>query len=132
MNLFHNIAAWITGVGRAFAREFSRVVKDPGVLIFFIGLPLLYPIIYTLIYNPEVVREIPVAVVDQSMTSASRSFVRQADATPAIEVFAYCPNMADARQLMAENKVFGIMRITPDYEKNLGTECRRTSSFMPT
>lgn len=120
MNIFHNIAAWITGVGRVFAREFSRVVKDPGVLIFFIGLPLFYPIIYTLIYNPEVVREIPIAVVDQSMTSASRSFVRQTDATPAIEVYAYCPNMADARQLMAENKVFGIMRITPDYEKNLG------------
>lgn len=121
MNVFTYIKNWFGALGRVFRREFRHVLKDPGVLLFFIALPLAYPIVYTLIYNPEVVRQLPVAVVDESMTAASRDFVRKASATPTIDIYAYCPNMADARELMAEGKVFGIMQITPDYAKNLGS-----------
>lgn len=121
MNVFTYIKNWFGALGRVFRREFRHVLKDPGVLLFFIALPLAYPIVYTLIYNPEVVRQLPVAVVDESMTAASRDFVCKASATPTIDIYAYCPNMADARELMAEGKVFGIMQITPDYAKNLGS-----------
>lgn len=107
-------------MGRVFRRELSLIVHDAGVLLFFVALPLAYPVVYTLIYNPEVVRKIPVAVVDESMTADSRSFVRKASASPGIEIYAYCPNMADARELMAEGKVFGIMQIQHDYARNLG------------
>ena len=107
-------------MGRVFRREFKLMVHDPGVLLFFVALPLAYPIVYTLIYNPEVVRELPVAVVDDSRTAASRDFVRKADASPSIDIYAYCPNMADAKELMAEGKVFGIMQIPGDYSKCIG------------
>ncbi len=108
-------------MGRVFRNELRQIIHDPGVLLFFVALPLAYPVVYTLIYNPEVVRDIPVAVVDNSRTAASRDFVRKADASPSMEVYAYCADMAEARELMAESKVFGIMQIPADYSKNLGT-----------
>ena len=107
-------------MGRVFRREFHHVLKDPGVLLFFVALPLAYPVVYTLIYNPEVVRQLPVAVVDDSMSAASRDFIRKASASPTIEIYSICPNMADAKALMAEGKVFGVMKIAHDYGKNLG------------
>lgn len=107
-------------MGRVFRRELSLIVHDAGVLLFFVALPLAYPVVYTLIYNPEVVRKIPVAVVDESMTADSRYFVQKASASPGMEIYAYCPNMADARELMAEGKVFGIMQIQHDYGRNIG------------
>lgn len=107
-------------MGRVFANEFTLIVRDPGILLFFVALPLAYPVVYTLIYNPEVVRELPVAVVDNSMTASSRNLVRMAEASPSIEIYDYCPNMADAKRLMAEGKVFGIMQIPYDYEKAIG------------
>ena len=56
------------------------VFRDPGIMLFFFALPLVYPIVYSLIYNPEVTRDMPVAVVDADRTSLSREFVRHADA----------------------------------------------------
>lgn len=107
-------------MGRVFRNEFRRIFGDVGVMLFFIALPLAYPIAYTLIYNPEVVRKLPVAVVDYSLTPQSRDLVRKASASPSIEIYSYCPNMADARKLMAEHKVFGVMEITKDYARNIG------------
>ncbi len=120
MNAFGYIRNWFAALGRVFRRELRHIIKDPGVLLFFIALPLAYPVVYTLIYNPEVIRKLPVAVVDESMTVASRDFIRKASASPSIEIYARCPNMADAKELMAEGKVFGIMQIPGDYAKKLG------------
>ena len=114
------ISAWFAGMGRVFRREFRLVTKDVGVLLFFVFLPLVYPVIYTIIYNPEVVRQIRIAVVDESMSAASRDLIRKVSAQPAFDIYAIEPNMTDARRLMAEGKVFGIMQITPDYGKVLG------------
>lgn len=59
-----------------FRREFYTVFRDSGVLIFFVLLTLAYPVVYTYIYNNEVVREVPVAVVDDAQSVLSREFVR--------------------------------------------------------
>lgn len=111
---------WFLGVARSFTREMSLVFKDIGVLIFFFGLPLLYPIVYTLIYNPELVRNLPVAVVDDCRTSQSRELVRMADATEAMNIMGYPADMGEARRLMNEKECYGILYIPEDYSRRIG------------
>lgn len=111
---------WFSGVSRTFAREMSLVLKDIGVIIFFFGLPLLYPIVYTLIYNPELVRDIPVAVVDDCRTAQSRELARMADATEAMNIMGYPSNMGEARRLMNEKECYGILYIPEDYSRRIG------------
>jgi ABC-2 type transport system permease protein len=120
MKVFKNISRWFTGMAKAYAREWHTVLHDVGVLVFFIGLPLMYPIVYTLIYNPEVVRNIPIAVVDDCRSSSSRKLVTDAAAAPAVEIYDYAANMADAKNLVAEGKVYGILQIPADYGKKIG------------
>lgn len=120
MKVFEKISVWGSDLGRVFRNEFRLIFRDAGVMLFFIALPLFYPVIYTLIYNPEVVREIPVAVVDNSRTAESRSLVQKASATPTIALYAYANDMAEARELVNEGKVFGIIEIPGDYAKNIG------------
>lgn len=119
MNPLKYTGHWFAKLGEVFAHEFSIVRHDAGALLFFIGLPLLYPIVYTLIYNPEVVRQLPVAVVDNSRTPESRELVRSASAAPAVEIFSYDANMADAKARMASGEVFAIMEIPSDYARRL-------------
>ena len=64
-------------------KEAGRVVRDQGVLIFFILVPVLYPLLYAFIYTGETVREVPAVVVDGANTAFSRDFVRRVDASPA-------------------------------------------------
>ena len=53
-------------------REFQLIFSDVGVMILIFAVPLIYPMLYSFIYYPEVVRDLPVAVVDMSHSSDSR------------------------------------------------------------
>lgn len=83
---------WLKSLFRVWRHECYLVFTDIGVILFFFALPLGYPIIYTLIYNPEVVEEIPVVAVDHSRTAESRELIRALDATQSIALlFGPCP-----------------------------------------
>ena len=61
MKLFKNISQWLADVFRVWRRQIWLVFHDAGLMLFFFALPTAYPIVYSLIYNPEVVKEMPVA-----------------------------------------------------------------------
>ncbi|MGN1262938.1 MAG: ABC transporter permease [Prevotella sp.] len=96
-------------------QEMKGVFRDEGVLIFFIIVPLAYPLLYSWIYNNEVVREVPVVVVDDSNSSLSRRFIRRCDATPDVCVTRRAANMDEARALMGRQEVRGIYYFPPDF-----------------
>lgn len=50
-----------------YCREFKMVTHDVGIILFFMFLPLAYPIIYSLIYNPELVKDVSMVVVDMTV-----------------------------------------------------------------
>lgn len=116
-------------MAHVFANEWSLVVKDAGIILFFVALPVVYPIIYTLIYNPEVVDSVPVAVIDDCRTARSRSFIRDASAAPGIEIAGYAANMDEARRWMNEGRVFGIIRLPSDYSRKIGRGEQATIEF---
>ncbi|MBD5242009.1 MAG: ABC transporter permease [Barnesiella sp.] len=120
MNSVNGILGWFQSVAKVWAREFRLVFGDMGVIIFFFLLPLGYPVIYTLIYNTEVIRNLPIAVVDHSRSPESRELARMIDATSALEVYDYCTDIPAARRLSNEKKVFGILEIPADYAKKIG------------
>lgn len=105
---------------KVWRREFYLVFHDAGVMLFFFALPTVYPVVYTIIYNPEIVTDMPVVVVDDSRTASSRNLARMVDATQAMEVYDYAPDMAAAREIMNSHNCFGILHIPYDYDKKLG------------
>ena len=100
-------------------KEAGRVVRDQGVLIFFILVPVLYPLLYAFIYTGETVREVPAVVVDGANTAFSRDFVRRVDASPDVKVVARTGNMEEAKELMCRTKAYGIIRIPDDFSRKV-------------
>lgn len=101
-------------------KEMRSVISDEGVLIFFILVPLIYPLLYSWAYNNEVVRDVPVAVVDFSNSQTSRQFIRQCDASPDVRVAYRCASLDEARQLVGHQVVRGILYFPTDFEEKLG------------
>lgn len=99
--------------------EMKGIVKDKGILTFIVIVPLLYPLLYSFVYTNEVVRDVPVAVVDESNTALSRRLLRDIDATPDVELVARCDNMEEARRLIENHEAYGIVRIPGDFTKEL-------------
>lgn len=102
-------------------QELSNIYNDVGVIIFFIIVPLVYPVLYGIIYNPETVHEVPMIVVDESRTSLSREFVRKIDATADVSVYTYADNMEEAKRLVDERKAYGILQIPSEFSQNIHT-----------
>ncbi len=113
--LLKKLESWIVALFRVWRREFYVVFHDAGALLFFFALPLLYPLVYTLIYNPEIVEEIPFVVVDDSRTPESRELVRMIDATQSMKSVGYAASLEEARRWHAEKACYGIMVIPEDY-----------------
>jgi len=82
-------------------------------------LPLAYPLLYSFIYTNEVVRDMPVCVVDLSDTQESRKFTRQLDATPDVEVAYRVNDFEEGQRLMREQKVHGILYFPVDFAEKL-------------
>lgn len=100
-------------------REFQTTFRDQGVLIFFVLVPLVYPLIYGFIYTNEVVREVPAVVVDDSHSSLSREYLRKVDATPDIQIVAYCSDMEEAKLMLKDRAAYGIIYIPSDFSSNI-------------
>ena len=47
-NPLKSIGRWFADMARVFVREWQIVIHDQGVMVFFVLLPLMYPIVYTL------------------------------------------------------------------------------------
>ena len=99
--------------------EFRTTFRDQGVLIFFILVPLAYPLIYAFIYTNETLRDVPVAVVDNSRSSMSREYLRKVDATPDVHIISHCADMEEAQLLMKERRAYGIIYVPDDFSDKI-------------
>ena len=115
LTLKQRIAQGVHDLFHIWKEEFRTTFRDQGVLIFFILVPLVYPLIYAFIYTNETLRDVPVAVVDQSHSTLSREYLRKVDATPDVQIAAYCADMEEAQQMMKERRAYGIIYLPADF-----------------
>ena len=101
--------------------EASNAVRDDAVWVFILLVPIGYPLLYSYIYNNEVVRDIPVAVVDMDNSPESRDYIRKLDASENALVQTRPADLATAQEEMREQKVYGIVYIPADFSRNIST-----------
>ena len=119
IKLKDKIAQGINDLFYIWKREFQTTFRDQGVLIFFILVPLGYPLLYSFIYDNEVVREVPAVVVDDSHSSLSREYLRKVDATPDIQIVSYCADMEEAKLMLKDRLAYGIIYIPAEFSEDI-------------
>ena len=107
------------GIGRAFIGEWRRVLADRGVFSLLIVAPVFYGVFYPQPYLGQLVRKIPIAVVDDDRTVLSRRLIQALDADEAISVAVRAPALDVAQQALFDRRVFGILEIPPDTEREV-------------
>ena len=128
MSIFHSIREAISDACYIWAQEMKQVFRDEGVLIFFVIVPLVYPLLYSWIYNNENVHEVPVVVVDDSHSALSRQFVRMCDASPDIKVLCHAADLDEAKSLVSRQLAKGVYYIPSDFDVSLSRMQQTTVS----
>lgn len=108
----------MSGLWKIIKNEFKLIFKDEGVFLIFVGALVIYSALYGVIYAPEVIRQLPVAVVDNDNTQASRKLTRMLDATAQANVKYDAISLDAAKELFFEQKINGVLYIAQGFEAN--------------
>lgn len=117
---------WRPGVVAAFSSEYGRILRDRGALGLIVLGPIIYGLFYPQPYIGQLIRKIPIAVVDSDRSHLSRTIVETLDADEAIRVADRPQTLAEAQAALAKREVFGIVGIPQGTEREVmkGTKAR--------
>ena len=99
--------------------EIRKVLSDAGVQIFFLIGPLMYPILYSFMYNAEATTDVKMVVVDPCNSKESREFRRKMDATQDVKIVGVCANLNEAKEAVKEHDAYGILEIPRSFSKDI-------------
>lgn len=103
----------------ALRATWSAILRDKGLLPFFIlGVPF-YAAFYPWAYSTEAVRGVPVEVVDQDASALSRDYLRALQASPALVVLGTGQDLPAAQARMADGEVAGVVVLPAGFERDV-------------
>lgn len=100
--------------------ECLTVLRDKGILIFIVFVPLAYPLLYSYVYTNEVCRDVPAAVVDDCHSPLSREFISRIDGTPDVKIIGTFQNTDEAREELRCQRAYGIIHIPESFSRDIG------------
>src|SRR6516225_3061205 len=107
------------GLGGAFAAEWQRVLALRGAFILFVLAPLVYGIYYPQPFLNQILRKIPIAVVDNDLSELSRRIVETLDASGTVSVTVRADTYPQARAALDRGEAFAVVGIPPGTERDV-------------
>ena len=78
-----------------------------------------YGFLYNLLYNTNVYKEAPIAIVDMSQSDLSRHFVDYIDATQQVKVVSKTMNFDEAKRMLIEREIVGFLYIPSELKEKI-------------
>jgi len=107
------------GVGGAFVAEWRRVLALRGAFILLVVAPIVYGIYYPQPYLNQILRKIPIAVVDSDQSEFSRRIVEMLDASGAASVTMRAASLAEARAALDRGEALAVVGIPAGTERDV-------------
>jgi ABC-2 type transport system permease protein len=107
------------GFGGSFTAEWRRVLAIRGAFILLVVAPLVYGFYYPQPYLNQILRKIPIAVVDGDLTELSRNIVQTLDASGAVRVAVRSETLAEARAAVDNGEALAVVGIPPQTERDV-------------
>lgn len=100
-------------------REATRIYKDPVTLFVSFVAPAFGIIMLWWIFSAGVIRDLPIAIVNQDNTALSDKVARMVEASPTVHILEELSDLSTAKSLMNRGKIKAIIVIPADFEKDL-------------
>jgi ABC-2 type transport system permease protein len=107
------------GVGGAFTAEWRRVLGTRSAFSLLFLAPLVYGVYYPQPYLNQILRKLPIAVVDNDLSDLSNQIVETLDASGALSVAGGAPKHSEARTPHAGGYAFAAVEIPADTERDV-------------
>ena len=102
-----------------FKFELNAVFTNPALLFTVFGGVLIYSFLYPLPYSQQLPREQTVAVVNLDNSQLSRELERMVDATPQVKITQHAYSIDQAKALLINGKVQGLLVIPDNFYRDV-------------
>jgi ABC-2 type transport system permease protein len=106
-------------IGGAFKAEWRRILGTRSAFTLLFLAPLVYGIYYPQPYLNQILRKLPIAVVDNDLSDLSRQIVETLDASGALSVAVRARTLAEARSAIDRGQAFVAVEIPPNTERDV-------------
>ncbi|WP_050424372.1 ABC transporter permease [Bradyrhizobium tropiciagri] len=107
------------GVGGAFIAEWRRVLGTRSAFTLLFLAPLIYGIYYPQPYLNQILRKLPIAIVDDDLSELSRQIVETIDASGTLSVTVRARTLAEARTAIDRGDALAAIQIPPGTERDV-------------
>ena len=101
------------------SNEFRAIGTNIPILIVLILGNVGYGFLYNLLYNTNVYKEAPIAIVDMSQSDLSRHFIDYIDATQQVKVVSKTMNFDEAKRMLIEREIVGFLYIPSELKEEI-------------
>jgi ABC-2 type transport system permease protein len=104
---------------QVFKNELRAIFTDLGVLLVFVGAIVGYSFFYPIPYLPQILRDVPIAVVDQDKSALSRKLIQMSDASQLLRVERRAENVPEAEEWVKAGQIGGLIVIPEGFEREI-------------
>ena len=117
--MFKKIYRGIEMTGQFYREEFRDIRRDSGAVLILVGALMIYPIIYSIAYKNEVVRELKTTIVDLDRTTTSHQLIKMLEGAEQIGIDHVAVSLNEAKDDFYDGNSGGIVVIPQHFEKDI-------------
>jgi ABC-2 type transport system permease protein len=119
----------MSALARCFVQTLRQIVREKETLILLFGASVLYAFFYPTPYMNQILRDLPVVVVDRDHSALSREFTRWLDASEAAAVTSRSNDLIAAQDSVRAGAAGAVLLIPQDFERHV---LRREPAYVET
>lgn len=100
-------------------REFRRITERKTLYLLMIILPIAVSLLYAFIYKNEIVRDLPIAIMDEDHSSLSRTVTEFAESAGSMKIAGYAASVNEIKEGMQSGKYQGAFVIPRNFENDI-------------
>ena len=102
-----------------FKKDFKAMIYSKAMIMLLVMGPLTSSILFPIPYRTDMLRKVPIAVVDEDRTPDSEMLARMLDAAEELKVDKSYFEMSAAKQALYDKEIHGIIYIEKDFQKHI-------------
>lgn len=111
-----------------FSTEWNSIKSDKAVVSTFFSVTFIILVVYTYIYSNQIIKEVPVAVINQDGTKMSRDYIAMLQATEGTKIITTFTDLEEAKVAYYLRKVQGIVILPKNFENDIRSGKQTTIS----
>lgn len=110
---------YFNSLSKVIRREFDRIINRRSLSALYFALPIVLFTFFSLIYQNELIRDIPIAVFDEDHSELSLLLTRYIESSSSMKITTYANSISELKTDFKQGKIRGAIYLPKNLEKNV-------------